>query len=98
MAMFKALETTVLPVLLRIFHFEMYQQFQVGKQQHISITVSFAGQAICPFQGKSILWAQLLKERVTYGKSKAKATEIFSEVCHFGNHQAQEFPINCLGK
>lgn len=75
MAVFKALETTGFPVLLRIFCFEVGQQFQFGKHQHISINVSFAGQVIhlpiCPFQEKRILYAQLLKERVTYRKRKS---------------------------
>ena len=85
MPVFKALETAHFPILLRIFCFEMCQQFQFGKHQHISINVSFAAQAIylpiCPFQEKRILHAQLLKERVTCRKRRAKATEIFLKVC-----------------
>lgn len=66
MAVFKALETTIFPVLLRIFCFEVSQQFHCGKHQHISINVNFAALAIylpiCPFQEERILFAQLLKE------------------------------------
>lgn len=78
--MFKALETTHFPILLRIFCFKMGQQFQVGKHQPISINVSFAEQAIYPpihpFQEKRILHAQLLKERVTYRRAKAKQKKV----------------------
>lgn len=74
--MFKALETTSFLILLRIFCFEMGQEFQFSKCQLFSIIVRFSGQAIhlpiCPFQGKRILHAQLLKERVTYRERKAK--------------------------
>lgn len=66
MAVFKALETTIFPVLLRIFCFEVSQQFQCGKRQHISINVNFAALAIylpiCPFQEERIFFAQLLEE------------------------------------
>jgi len=95
MAVFKALEITGFPILLRILCFEVGQQFQLGKHQHISINVSFSGQEIylpiCPFQEKRILCAQLLKGRVAYRKRRAKATEIFEEVCPCGKYQAQEF-------
>lgn len=71
---------THFPVLLRIFCFEMGQQFQFGKHQHISINLSFSGQGIylpmCPLHKKKILSAQLLEERVTYGKNRAKEAEI----------------------
>lgn len=66
MAVFKALETTIFPVLLRVFCFEVSQQFQCGKHQHISINVNFAELAIylpiCPFPEERTLCAQLLKE------------------------------------
>lgn len=100
MAVFKALERTGFPILLRIFCFEVGQQLQFGKQQHVSINVSFAGQPIylpiSPFQEKRILCAQLLKGRVTYRKRKGKAIEIFKKLCPFGKHQAQEFRIKTL--
>lgn len=71
---------TNFPVLLRIFCFEIGQQFQFGKHQSISINLSFAGQGIYlpmyPLHKKRILPAQLLKERVIYGKNRAKETEI----------------------
>lgn len=67
-------------VLLRIFWFEMGQEFQFGKHQGISINPSFAGQGIyppmCLLHKKRILPAQLLKEKITYGKNRAKETEI----------------------
>lgn len=75
------------PVLLRIFCFEMGQQFQFGKHQCISINLSFSGQGIylpmCLLQEKRILPAQLLKERVTNGKNRARETEILFDTMSF---------------
>lgn len=77
---------THFPVLLRIFCFEIGQQFQFGKHQHISINLSLAGQGIylpvCPLH-KKVFPAQLLKEGVTYGKNRAKENKILFKSMSF---------------